>query len=116
LEEAAASWYDTVYLPVVNAIRATNVLKEFPRRCEADLYLWVAYHRERLRERYGAAPPDAVVADTLARRFSERPLARVTRSILRAMSAALRAARASPEPPGPDGDDSAVPDLFGTTF
>ena len=30
LEEAAASWYDTVYLPVLEAIRATDVLREFP--------------------------------------------------------------------------------------
>ncbi len=103
LEEAAASWYDTVYLPVLEAIRATNVLKEFPKRTEADLYLWVSYHRERLRARYGVTFPDAVVANRLAEEFSERPLAKLSKAVVRAMTAAVRAARAGPEPPSPDG-------------
>ncbi len=62
LEEAAASWFDTVYLPIIEALRETEIMEEFPQRTEADLYLWVAYHRERLRERYGVMPPDREVA------------------------------------------------------
>jgi hypothetical protein len=110
LEEAAASWYDSVYLPVVEAIRATGVLKEFPKRTEADLYLWVAYHRERLRERYGVTVPDKEVAKGLAEEFSERPIGKFTKTLLRALSAALRAARSSPQPPGLTADSAAEPD------
>jgi hypothetical protein len=99
LEEAAASWYDTVYLPVVEAIRATGILKEFPHRTEADLYLWVAYHRERLRDLYGVMPAPTEVAARLAEQFSERPLVRLGKTVRRVMSAAARAARATPEPP-----------------
>jgi len=99
LEEAAASWYDTVYLPVVEAIRETGILKEFPRRTEADLYLWVAYHRERLKERYGTMPADRDVALELAEQFSDRPFARLVKAVTRAICAAVRAAGESPEPP-----------------
>ena len=99
LDEAAAGWYDTVYLPIVEAIRSTGVLREFPRRTEADLYLWVSYHRERLRQRYGMMPSDSDVASSLAEQFSDRPLARLAKAVRRAMAAAVRAARASPEPP-----------------
>jgi hypothetical protein len=99
LEEAATSWYDTVYLPVVEAIRETEILKEFPGRTEADLYLWIAYHRERLKERYGEMPPDRDVAAALAEQFSGRPIARFVKMITRAASAAVRAAAESPEPP-----------------
>ena len=42
--EAVASWYDRLYLPTVEAVRRTNVLKDFPHRTEADLYLWVTEH------------------------------------------------------------------------
>jgi hypothetical protein len=102
LEEAAASWYDTIYMPVIEAIRQTHVLKEFPKRTEADLYLWVGYHRERLRGRYGSTPPDTVVASSLAEQFSDRPLAKLVKTVVRAISAAIRAAAESPSPPLPE--------------
>lgn len=100
LPHAAASWYDGVYLPVIDAIRETGVLREFPRRTEADLYLWVAYHRERLRES-GCAPDNREVAAALAEQFSDRPVARLVKAVARAIRAAVQAATESPEPPAP---------------
>ena len=99
LEEAASGWFDTIYLPIIEALRETEIVKEFPQRTEADLYLWVAYHRERLRERYGVMPPDREVAAALAEQFSGRPVARLARTVARAIRAALEAAGESPEPP-----------------
>jgi len=49
-EEATLSWYDDVYLPLVNVIREQGTLKEFPGRTEADLYLWIIEHLWYLRE------------------------------------------------------------------
>ncbi|MEW6093139.1 MAG: transcriptional regulator [Chloroflexota bacterium] len=40
-EEAVGHWYDTVYQPIVRTIRRSGILKEFPGKTEADLYLWV---------------------------------------------------------------------------
>jgi hypothetical protein len=42
--EAVASWYDRIYLPTIEAVRATDALRDFPNRSEADLYLWVTEH------------------------------------------------------------------------
>ena len=81
-EEAVASWYDNVYLPVVEAIRRHKLLESFPSRTEADLYLWIAHHREQLAKRYGLAPlsPDAAVS-TFAEVYSERPLEQAVRTL-----------------------------------
>lgn len=49
-EEAVASWYDTVYTPIVKMLREKEVLKQFPRRTEADLYAWLMLHRSALEE------------------------------------------------------------------
>ncbi len=46
--EAVAHWYDTVYTPIVAVIREAGILKAFPGRTEADLYLWVLDHRHYL--------------------------------------------------------------------
>ncbi|HMN58950.1 MAG TPA: universal stress protein [Anaerolinea sp.] len=47
-EDAVAHWYDVVYEPVVRIIRQRNILKDFPDRSEADLYLWIMDHRSTL--------------------------------------------------------------------
>lgn len=80
--EAVVSWYDQVYGPVVEAIRRYHLLDHFPGRTEADLYLWIAHHRERLAHHYGLAPldPDTAVT-TFAEVHSELPLERTMQSV-----------------------------------
>jgi nucleotide-binding universal stress UspA family protein len=64
LEEAAGSWYDQVYLPVMTAIQERGLLRWFPGRTEADLYLWVSEHREALEQELGwKISPEAAAAD-----------------------------------------------------
>jgi hypothetical protein len=53
LAEATCDWYEKVYLPVVERIRGSRILKNFPGRTEADLYLWITENRARLQMRYG---------------------------------------------------------------
>jgi hypothetical protein len=60
--EAVASWRETVYRPMVEAIRRSGIMEEFPKRTETDLYLFTMDHLHHLRERY--APK--LVAPTLA--------------------------------------------------
>jgi len=52
LDEAAISWYDTVYLPLVQAAREQGLLKDFPHVSEADLYLWMVKYLWHLRSAY----------------------------------------------------------------
>lgn len=70
--EAVASWYDTVYLPVVEAIRTSGTLRDFPGRTETDLYLWLSEHRARLEGELGFALPSASIAEALGNDGGER--------------------------------------------
>ena len=79
-EEAIRHWYDTVYMPIVQVIRETGILSEFPSKTEGDLYLWVLDHQRYLVEEGEALlPPEAA-----ARNFIEvdpiKKKARKTRS------------------------------------
>ena len=61
-EEAIKHWYEHVYMPVINVIRETNILKEFPDKTEGDLYLWVLDHQHYLESEEGVPlqpPQDA---------------------------------------------------------
>ncbi len=52
-EEAVLHWYDTVYFPIVEIIRQSKILKDFPGKTEGDLYLWVLDHQSYLAEEEG---------------------------------------------------------------
>jgi len=78
-EEAVASWYDNVYMPVVELIRKNHVLWDFPGRTEADLYVWLIIHRGRLEKEYNAlgCVPDEAVLENLKRERATNPFARL---------------------------------------
>jgi hypothetical protein len=73
-EEAVAHWYDTVYRPVVAAIRERDILREFAGRTEGDLYIWVLDHQHFLHEQgQDLSPPEIAARQYLERleRFPE---------------------------------------------
>lgn len=63
-DEAVMDWYDHVYQPVVRIFRERGILREFPKRTETDLYLWLAEHRAELEEELGwDVGPEAAALD-----------------------------------------------------
>lgn len=61
--EEVASWRGTVYRPMIEIIRHSGILAEFPGRTETDLYLFVMDHLYRLRQQYGdpQLPPETAM-------------------------------------------------------
>lgn len=64
-EEAAASWYDNVYLPVMAALRRHGVLARFRGATEADLYVAVTRRWLELSRRGAPAGPDQAAGAVL---------------------------------------------------
>lgn len=81
-QQAVESWYDTIYLPVIEAIRKYELMSGFPGRTEADLYLWIAFQRERLAQHYELAPLSAELAvKTFAELHSDNLLDRAFKGL-----------------------------------
>jgi len=53
MDEAVASWYDNVYMQIVQIIRREDLLSRFPGRTEADMYVFIGKHLKELNEKYG---------------------------------------------------------------
>ena len=70
-QEAVASWYDHVYMPVVRVIRSHGLLKDFPNRTETDLYLWILEHRAALAADLGWDVDTEAAASDLADQYGE---------------------------------------------
>lgn len=88
-EEAVGHWYDEVYRPVVQVVQERGILRDFPGRTEADLYLWVSEHRAALEQELGWKIGPEVAATDLSARFSprlQRIIARVGEKILGAVT------------------------------
>lgn len=81
--EAADAWYELVYLPTVQVIRASGLLEAFPGRTEADLFAWMSLHRDRLEERYGHFESLEQLAAILSKTYRESPGARLSRQFRR---------------------------------
>ena len=75
LDEASVSWYDHVYLPLIEAVRAQKVLRSFPSASEVDLYLWVVKYQWYLREAYADDAPGEDVSPQEAKKEAARQLA-----------------------------------------
>lgn len=66
LPEAAASWYDHVYLPITEAIRKHRVLEQLPGWTEADLYVEITRRWLELSQGGEVAGPDPAIESLLA--------------------------------------------------
>ncbi len=74
-EEVVVRWYRDTYIPVVRLIEQSDVLKRFPDRKSADLYIWVMDHWHFLKEKFGEVPLKDAVRD-FSFRFGMRPMVR----------------------------------------
>lgn len=73
-QSATASWYRTVYRPVVQLIRDSGVLEFVPERTAADFYVWLIRHWEDIPARVGAFGSIYRPNRGLRRRFSKHAM------------------------------------------
>ena len=50
---ALLSWFDNLFIPIINEIENAKIVKKFPKRTSADLYVWIIRHWDELKTQYG---------------------------------------------------------------
>jgi hypothetical protein len=79
-EEAAASWYDNVYVPVIQILREQDILADFQDCGEGDLYLWImefqwylrrAYREDVGKDRIPAGASEKSMKDEIGKRIAD---------------------------------------------
>ncbi|MBI3538331.1 MAG: hypothetical protein HY070_12340 [Chloroflexi bacterium] len=83
-EDAVTSWYDQLYHPLVHFIRAQNILADFPRRTETDLYLWIMDHHYFLNQNNNEMELEQAALD-FAQNFSQRLDKKLVRAVRHAV-------------------------------
>jgi hypothetical protein len=70
--QAVAHWHDTLYQPIVDVVKKSDILQHFPGRAPADVYLWVMDHLHYLRSHPGLESTDpAQAASDFVERFGD---------------------------------------------
>lgn len=90
LPEAAVSWHDKVYQPVVEVIRRRGVQRHFPAYTEADLYLIIKDHRAAVEASLGwEVDEDTAAVDLVAgqRKAAAPVLERVSEQVVNVLTA-----------------------------
>ena len=70
--EAVTHWYDEVYMPVREIIQRQGILRAFPGRTEADMYIWIMEYRSELENDLGWQVEHTFAAANLVERFGKR--------------------------------------------
>ncbi len=81
LEDAAEDWHRTSYLPTIETIRNRHLLRRFPNRTAADLYVWIWKYIVETYQRAGEkVPPEEAVAALESTAFS--PLKQAVQALM----------------------------------
>ena len=73
-KEAVEDWYKHVYLPVEEAINYQGILRDFPGRETADLYLWMMRFRSELEKELGWRVKDKFLVSFFEKKFGAKPV------------------------------------------
>lgn len=64
MEEATTSWFNNVYLPVIQTIEKYKIMKYFKKNTISDLYVWIIRFYDDLKKRFGEKLQlDTIVSD-----------------------------------------------------
>jgi len=88
-DEAAVSWYDTVYTPIIGIIREAHLISRFPGTTEADLYVFIGKHWGELNARYGPLFTLEEAAEDFSAAGGTSKVLRSARAVLKRLSALL---------------------------
>jgi len=85
-DEAVTLWCEMRYSPIVDIMRGRDILRYFPGRTEADLFLWLCRNQQELQASYEGQILMEEAADDLGQRFGRRfwllrPMRRATRRV-----------------------------------
>ncbi|MBQ3837314.1 MAG: transcriptional regulator [Treponema sp.] len=81
MTDAIMSWFNTVYMPVVNTIMQHKIMRKFKRRTVSDLYVWLIKYWDELKKALGEDLPLDDVLEDFTHNYSESLLAKIKNNL-----------------------------------
>jgi nucleotide-binding universal stress UspA family protein/Icc-related predicted phosphoesterase len=71
-QEAVQSWVEEVYLPLLQTVAQSGLLRDFPERTPTDLYIWLTKYQKELSRRFGWEIKAEAAVEGLAAAYGKR--------------------------------------------
>lgn len=82
MPDAILSWFNNVYLPVINAIQKQKIMRDFRGRSLSDLYVFLIKYWDDLKKQYGQDYPLTEAAESFPEEYkAPSPFSRALRKI-----------------------------------
>jgi hypothetical protein len=81
MQEAIISWYEKVYVPVIQAIKKQKLLKKFKHRTLSDMYVWLIRYWDEIKMKFGQDIGIDSAASEFNKKFSPNIVRRIIDSI-----------------------------------
>lgn len=72
---AELSWYQNIYVPVIQVIEKYRLLRKFSGRTKSDLYVWIIKYWDDLKQKYGSEYSLDEATQHFTREFAEQSFA-----------------------------------------
>lgn len=101
MPDAILSWFEKVYMPVVQVINDAKIMKKFRKRTISDLYVWMIKYWDDLKHKFGEDYPIDQMAQDFTKTYGTSLLHRITNTIKKILLRNhLEDSRISNEPTG----------------
>lgn len=78
MPDAILSWFNKVYMPVVQVINDAKVMKKFKKRTISDLYVWMIKYWDDLKHKFGEDYPIDQMAESFTKTYGTGLFHRIT--------------------------------------
>ena len=83
MQDAILSWFNTVYMPIVQIINNTKIMKKFKKRTISDLYVWMIKYWDDLKKKFGENYPIDQMAQDFTKTYGKSFFHRIVNNIKR---------------------------------
>lgn len=77
MEQAIISWFNTVYMPVINIIKSQKIMPKFKNRTPADMYVWIIRYWDDLKRKFDENIPLDKAAEDFTKKFGSTFLKKI---------------------------------------
>ncbi|MCI6546112.1 MAG: transcriptional regulator [Spirochaetia bacterium] len=81
MNDAILSWFNTVYMPVVQVINDARIMRKFKHRTISDLYVWMIKYWDDLKKKFGESYPIDLMAEDFTRTYGKGFVHRIINNV-----------------------------------
>jgi hypothetical protein len=77
MHKAVQSWYEQLYLPIIDSIKKQKLLRSFRNRTLSDMYVWLIRYWDELKQQFGETISIEEAANDFSKIYKKSAIKRI---------------------------------------